>query len=195
MSVDGARPAGLPGQGSRFIDAKVEWRAGTYIPAYVRGYPFIALRPNEKATSVLALDPSADDFKARGGQPLIGADGQPLEQLKSVAAFQGEYRQLTERTQVMTLALNEAGVLQEGTLQVQVLGGEAQTIGGFLVVSETRLRALKGDALQKLMEADALGLAYAQLFSLGNLGNLLAAGGEAVTDTSAEKPKTKRRGK
>jgi hypothetical protein len=46
------------------------------------------------------------------------------------------------------------------------------------------------------MEADALGLAYAQLFSMGSLNNVFAAGGEAAAVTStvtpAEKSKAKR---
>jgi hypothetical protein len=182
---------GLPGQGNRFIDAQGEWTPGVYIPAYVRGYPFIALRPSDKADPVLAFDPSAADFKIRGGQTLLGADGQPTEQLKGIAAFQAEYRQLAERTAVMTQALNVAGVLEEGTLSLKPqAGGEAQQIGGFLVVSEQKLKALSADALKKLMDADALGLAYAQLFSMGNLGNVLAAP-STLPEEKAAKPNVK----
>ena len=78
---------GLPGQGNRFIDAQGEWTPGVYIPAYVRGYPFIALRPSEKADPVLAFDPSAADFTSRNGKALLDADGQPTEQLKGIAAL------------------------------------------------------------------------------------------------------------
>ena len=182
---------GLPGQGNRFIDAQDEWMPGVYIPAYVRGYPFIALRPSDKADPVLAFDPTAADFKTRGGQTLLGADGQPTEQLKGIAAFQAEYRQLAERTAVMTQALKAADVLEEGSLNLQPNnGGEAQKIGGFLVVSEQKLKALSADALKKLMEADALGLAYAQLFSMGNLGNVLAAPSTLPAEKAA-KPNVK----
>ena len=182
---------GLPGQGNRFIDAQGEWTPGVYIPAYVRGYPFIALRPSEKADPVLAFDPSAADFKTRGGQTLLGADGQPTEQLKGIAAFQAEYRQLAERTAVMTQALKAADVLEDGSLSLQPqAGGAAQQIDGFLVVSEQKLKALSADALKKLMDADALGLAYAQLFSMGNLGNLLAAPSTLPAEKAA-KPNVK----
>jgi hypothetical protein len=190
--------AGLPGEGNRFVDPQGEWRPGVYIPAYVRGYPFIALRPNPQADPVLAFDPTAADFKARSGQALLGADGQPAEQLRGIMAFQAEYRQLAERTAVMTQALNDAGVLEEGSLQRQAQAdGEAQKIGGFLVVSETKLRALKGDALQKLMEANALGLAYAQLFSMGSLNNVFNEPGAVpqapTSDTATSKPKRARK--
>lgn len=187
---------GLPGQGNRFIDTHGEWRPGVYIPAYVRGYPFIALRPAENADPVLGFDPAAEDFKVKGGRALMGADGQPSEQLKGIAAFQAEYRQLADRTQAMTLALKDAGVLEEGGLQWQPPnGGEAQKIGGFFVISEQKLRALSPEALKKLMEADALGLAYAQLFSMGNLGSLFTDVATSPNPPSAQvsgKSKTRR---
>jgi hypothetical protein len=182
---------GLQAGSNSFIDAKGEWRANTYIPAYVRGYPFIAIRPTESADPILALDPGAADFKAPGGQPLLNADGQPSEQLKGIMAFQGEYRQLAERTQAMTRALKEADVLEEGSLQLQPNGsGEPQKIGGFLVVSEAKLKALPADALKKLMEADALGLAYAQMFSMGSLGNLFGQPTQGTAERSATPAKT-----
>ncbi|MEI7429059.1 MAG: SapC family protein, partial [Betaproteobacteria bacterium] len=68
----------------------------------------------------------------------------------------------------------------------------AQKIGGFLIVSEAKLKALAADALKKLMAADALGLAYAQLFSMGNLGNLFAA---PQAPAPAAKPRAKRSSK
>ena len=160
---------------NRFVNAKGEWRAGAYIPAYVRGYPFISIRVADKAEPLLALDPQAADFKAPDGQKLLLADGQPSEMLKGIMAFQGEYRQLAERTHAMVQALQDANVLEEGSLQLQPnAGGEPQKIGGFMVVSESKLKALPTDALKKLMDADALGLAYAQMFSMGSLGNVFA---------------------
>jgi len=181
--------SGLSG-GNRFVDGNGEWRPGAYIPAYVRGYPFIAIRPSEKADPVLVFDPSAADFKTAGGQPLIGVNGEPSEQLKGIMAFQGEYQQLAERTYAMTRALKEAGVLEEGNLQIQPppndKGGETQKIGGFLIVSEQKLKALSAEALKKLSDADALGLAYAQMFSMGSLEHLFAA--PPVAQATSNKP-------
>jgi hypothetical protein len=186
---------GLSDSGNRFVDTQGEWRPGIYIPAYVRGYPFIAIRPAENAEPILALDPQAADFMRPSGQLLIGADGQHSEQLKGIMAFQAEYRQLAERTAVMTKALKDAGVLEEGSLQLQTPDSkEAQKIGGFLVVSEPKLKALPPDALKKLMEADALGLAYAQLFSMGSLPNLFATQAASPSPEPA-KPKARRSSK
>jgi hypothetical protein len=184
---------GLPGEGNRFVDAKGEWRPGAYIPAYVRGYPFIALRPSESAEPILALDPTAADFKAADGLPLLDETGQPGEQLKGILAYQNEFRLLADRTMAIGRVLKDANVLEEGSLQLQAPGSsEVQKIGGFLVVNEQKLRALPADALKKLMEADALGLAYIQLLSMGSLSNLFNDAGGAVPSTPTGKPRTRR---
>jgi hypothetical protein len=111
-------------------------------------------------------------------------------------AFQGEYRQLAQRTHTMVQALKDAGVLEEGSLQLQAnAGGEPQKIGGFLVVSEAKLKALSADALKKLMDADALGLAYAQMFSMGSLGNVFAQPTQGAQPSEAPAKATKRSSK
>jgi hypothetical protein len=188
---------GLADSGNRFVDARGEWRPGAYIPAYVRGYPFIAIRTSETTEPILALDPQAADFMMPGGQKLISADGKPSEQLKGILAFHAEYRQLAERTQMMTQALKNADVLEQGSLQIQPNGaGEPQQIGGFLVVSEQKLKALTPDALKTLLDADALGLAYAQLLSMQSLGNVFnapaAVPSSPILEATSTKPKVRR---
>lgn len=186
---------GLPNAGNRFVDTQGEWRAGAYIPSYVRGYPFIAVRPAPGAEPIIAFDPNAADFKARNGQPLIGSDGQPGEQLKGILAFHGEYQALSERTRALTAALKAEGLLEEGQINVQVPGNtQAAPIGGFLVVSEAKLRALPAEALKRLMDVDAIGLAYAHLLSMNNLANLVGEEAVKINETVSS-PARQRAGK
>ena len=159
---------------NRFVDAQGHWRAGSYVPAYVRGYPFLAVRAADKAEPVLAFDPNAAVFKAAGGQPLLDGDGKPSVALKAIMAFHAEYQQLATATRDMVQALKDAGVLEEGNLQIQLPQQEARKINGFLIVSEAKLKALPAPVLKKLADANALGLAYAQIFSMGKLSALLS---------------------
>lgn len=165
---------GLPNAGNRFVDAKGEWRPGTYIPAYVRGYPFIAIRPAKDVDPIIAFDPNAADFKAKDGVPLLDSNEQPTEQLKGVLSFHSEYQALIERTHKMAEALKAEGVLDEAQLNVPGPDGKPNQIGGFLVVNEGKLRALPAEGIKRLMDADAIGLAYAHLFSMSNLDQLLS---------------------
>lgn len=81
-----------------------------------------------------------------------------------------------EATAAAAKALNEAQVLESAGLTFNPADAqsEPQTVSGFMVVNEAKLRALDGAALEKLNQANALGLAYAQLFSMKNLENLTA---------------------
>ena len=175
---------GLPNAGNRFVDAKGEWRPGTYIPAYVRGYPFIAVRTAKDAEHIIAFDPNAADFKTKDGVPLLGSDEQPTEQLKGILAFHAEYQGLLTRTHQMAEALKTEGVLEEAQLNIMGPDGKPNHIGGFLIVNEGKLRALPADALKRLMDADAIGLTYTHLFSMSNLNQLLS---ESPTTTKSRR--------
>src|SRR5690606_12996331 len=53
--TDGQQPApvavlGLRGQENLFVDGDGQWRANTYIPAYIRRYPFIFLENADQFT-------------------------------------------------------------------------------------------------------------------------------------------------
>ena len=167
---------------NRFVDDAGQWRAGAYIPAWVRRYPFLAVSPDGKQDPVLALDPSADVLKQKGGEPLM-KNGQPSERLKGIVAFNQEFAAIAERTNAIVSALQAAGVLEEGSLKFAPPGTppeQAQEIKGFLIVSEQKLRALSEESVLKLHKADAFGLAYAQMLSMNNLGNVLAQPATAV---------------
>jgi SapC len=178
--ADGQSPTlvALVGTGdevNHFVNAKGEWRKDTYIPAWVRRYPFFAARSRD-GKDVLAFDDKAGWIMQSGGQSLVGPDGQPTQRLKHIVEFQQNFQLLAERTASVSRALLDAGLLEQGNLRVQPPGSqnqnEAKTVQGFLLVSEKKLRELDGAALHKLQQADALPLAYAQLLSLGSLGNL-----------------------
>lgn len=169
-----------------FIDAQGRWRPGAYVPAYVRGYPFIALRVKGNNEPMLAFDPTAAAFNAAEGQPLVGDDGKPSAQLQAIMAFHNEYQQIAERTRIMAKALMEAGVLEDGTFTLKPIdGGEAKQISGFKTINEAKLKALPAAELKKLIDVDALGLAYAQIFSMASLPHLMAAPTAATAPAAA----------
>jgi hypothetical protein len=94
--------------------------------------------------------------------------------LNGVLAFQREMATALQATAAAAKALHEADVLEASGLRFDPPDGqgEPKTVSGFMVVNEEKLRALNGAALEKLNQANALGLAYGQLFSMKNLQNL-----------------------
>lgn len=159
---------------NQFVDANAQWRQGVYVPAWVRRYPF-ALMMDTKGEGMLAVDVEAPIFEdKRDAQPLVDSDGKPTEQLQKIVKFHQEFLAMSQLTERVVEALVQAEVLEDAGLSVrQAQSDKPLTVQGFMVVNERKLKALQSEQLEKLHRADALGLAYAQLLSMGNLSPLL----------------------
>ena len=130
---------------NQFVDANGQWRPWVYIPAWVRRYPFALM---------------AD---AKG-------DGQPTEQLQKIMEFQRGFLALSQLTERVTNALVQVGVLEDAGFSIRRdQSSKPLNVQGFMVVNETKLKALKMEQVDNLHRADALGLAYAQILSMSHL--------------------------
>lgn len=161
---------------NQFVSATGAWRAQTYIPAWVRRYPFILVNQNAGSpNAALAFDPTSDLLSDQHPVKLL-QESQATEALNGILAFQRNMASSLEATVAVAKALNDAQVLEAASLTFNSPDGtsEPKNVTGFMVVNEEKLRALNGAALEKLNQANALGLAYAQLFSMKNLQNLTA---------------------
>ena len=161
---------------NQFVSATGAWRAQTYIPAWVRRYPFILVNQNaESPNAALAFDPASDMLSDEHPIKLLN-DSQATDALNVILEFQRDVAGALQATVAVVHALNDAQVLEAAGLTFSPADGksEPQTVTGFMVVNEAKLRALDGAALEKLNTVNALGLAYAQLFSMKNLQNLTA---------------------
>lgn len=159
---------------NQFVSATGGWRAQTYIPAWVRRYPFILVNQNAQSpNAALAFDPTSDLLSDQYPVKLL-QERQATETLNGILEFQRNMASALEATATAAKALHDAQVLEAAGLTFNSPDGqsEPQTVSGFMVVNEIKLRALSGAALEDLNKANALGLAYAQLFSMKNLKNL-----------------------
>jgi hypothetical protein len=189
---------GVGNERNLFVGDDGAWRADAYIPAYVRRYPFHALRVDTQPDPLLAIDATyaaalQDETAGNtAGDTLVDAAGKASPFLEDTLAFVRDYLVLAERTEAMCRALMDAGVLEEGSISLQAADGAAHQINGFLSINEERLRTLSSEALVALHKADALGLAYAQMLSLANFAHLplpaAAATATAATPATADQP-------
>jgi hypothetical protein len=163
---------GLANGCNLFVDDQGQWLSGAYVPAYVRRYPWFAVQVSTQGDPLLAMDDTATQLSREQGAPLFDEQGQPSARLQQVMAFEREYIAAAQRTQAMVQALAHAQVLEPAQLTLSAQGGEARQLNGLLLVSEARLQQLTAESLATLHSADALGLAYAQLLSMGNFVHL-----------------------
>lgn len=140
-----------------------------YVPAYVRRYPFMLarLRPESEELS-LCFDGQSGlvgDFK--DGNALF-EDGKPSETTNAILKFCEDFETSAQRTNAFIRDLKEAGLLIDGEVSISSSTGQATPFiyRGFQMVSEEKLRELRGDELRKMNQNGMLPLIIAHLFSM-----------------------------
>ena len=151
-----------------FVDAEGKLIDQVYVPAYVRRYPFLLAKLREDTDELsLCFDPSANAIgEFEEGEPLF-ADGAPTEATKAVLGFCEQFEQAGQRTTLFMKELVDNGLLMDGEVSIQMVDQDKPFIyRGFQMVSEDKLRELRGDTLRKMMKSGLLPLVHAHLFSL-----------------------------
>ena len=179
-SGEGAAPLALFGLNdgvNNFVDAEGNWQKDVYIPAYVRRYPFLLAKFNENSEELtLCFDDKSAviDPTGKEGVPLFEGD-QPSAHTKSVLNFCEQFETAVARTRTFMDELQKLEIIIDGEVQLQHEGMEQPAVyRGFRMVSEEKLRELRGDQLRKIVQNGMLGLIYAHLFSLANVRELFA---------------------
>ena len=140
----------------------------TYIPAYVRRYPFMLARLQPGAQELsLCFDPSSGLVGEFEDGHAVFEDGKPTEALTQILKFCEEFEIAAQRTAAFMKEIVDADLLIDGEVSVQPQGAEQPFIyRGFRMISDEKLRELRGDTLRKLNQNGALPLIIAHLFSL-----------------------------
>lgn len=164
---------GLRDEQNLFLNDNAEWQA-TYIPAYVRRYPFILAADGTGQNFTVCIDESYSGFNTvREGERLLAEDGSQGPILARSVEFLKDYQRQSQLTSDFCRALVEANVLEPVQANIQTRGGEKFAMAGFSCVGRERLKALPGDTLKDWIARGYLDLVYAHLFSLSNMTTLV----------------------
>lgn len=164
---------GLRANENLMVDAESEWKADSYVPAFLRRYPFVlAEKPAGAEGFNVCLDEAWPGLGAEEGEPLFAEDGSNSGVLDGAVKFLQEYQAHLQHTRAFTARLAELDLLIPRTIQVQPANGKAFALDGFFVVDEERVQALKGKPLHELLKSGYLGWIYVHLMSLSNVERL-----------------------
>jgi SapC len=159
-----------------FVDGEGALTSEVYVPAYVRRYPFMLakLRPDTDELS-LCFDPTADAIGPfEDGEPLFEG-GQPTQTTKALLDFCEQFETAGQRTAAFVKELEDSKLLMDGEVSIQPEGAAQPFIyRGFQMVSEDKLRELRGDVARKMIQSGLLPLVYAHLFSLSLIREIFA---------------------
>lgn len=164
-------PLGLMGLNegiNTFIDDEGKLRGPTYVPAYVRRYPFMLakLRPDSEELS-LCFDPMSGVVGAQDEGDRLFEDGKPSQVTQNVLGFCEQFEQAAQRTAQFMEELKSYDLLMDGEVSIQAPANENPFIyRGFQMVNEEKLRDMRGDQLRKINQSGMLPLIHAHLFSL-----------------------------
>jgi len=164
-----------------FVDAEGKLTGETYMPAYVRRYPFMLARLQQNSEELsLCFDPTAEAVAAEGEGDRLFVDGQPSDATRGILGFCEQFEQAGQRTAAFMKELADLKLLIDGEVAIQPEGAPQPFVyRGFQMVSEEKLRELRGDQARKLIQNGLLALVYAHLFSLSLIRDLFARQMEA----------------
>jgi SapC len=151
-----------------FVDDEGKLIDQVYVPAYVRRYPFLLAKLREDTDELsLCFDPSANAIGPFDDGDALFVDGVASEATKTILGFCEQFEQAGQRTTLFMKELVDNGLLMDGEVSIQMVDQDKPFIyRGFQMVSEDKLRELRGDTLRKMMKSGLLPLVHAHLFSL-----------------------------
>lgn len=168
---------GLRQNENLFIDADGKWAPNTYVPAFVRRYPFVlAEKPADQKDGddfTVFLDEGYEGFNTEEGERLFKEDGTDTEMLTNAVNFLGEFQQHVARTHWFMEQIRKHDLLEPRNVRLEK-DGNVINLNGLFVVSEEKLRKLDAKVAQEFLQEGVLGWIYAHLLSLANIDRVSA---------------------
>jgi hypothetical protein len=164
-------------QGSNlFVDANGSWDPSTYLPAFVRRYPFcISKLYVDGAPASERVVCVAQAYVDPAGILLFDARGRPSPRWEQLERLLAQYEADLDRTADLCAALARLDLLTP--FSMQVVDGRKKVelhMGGMYRVDEPRLRELRPASHKALVSKGYMGSIYAHLHSLENFSRLYA---------------------
>lgn len=179
---------GMAGAENLFL-ADGRWDPNTYVPAYIRRYPFcmarVTLNEVEQADRLICVE---KEFFADDGERMFDDEGKPLARWQPIEKLLNEYEADLERTREMSSILADYALFEPFTLQASLRDGGALNLAGMYRVEEKKLEFLNAAQHRNLFRKGIMGRIYAHLLSMDNFGRLMARKNTAAAIQNAAAP-------
>lgn len=157
-----------PGQ-NLYVGGDGRW-LGSYVPASLRAHPFHLGWEGGEAT--LCVDEASGLLVGDGtGEPFFDERGDLSAPVREVWTFLSQTAESILALEGAAAVLAQAGVLEPWPITVERADGQ-QTLSGLFRIAEGSLNAADDATFTTLRRAGVLPVAYAQMFSMGNLAQL-----------------------
>ena len=177
---------GVSDSENHFIEEDGGWKKGTYIPAFVRRYPFVFSTDQENKNFILNIDESFDGCNTDGrGERLFDSDGNKTVYLQNILRFLQEYQGQFRRTEAYCDRLLELGLLKPMQAQFSLPGGAQRSLAGFMAVDRDALKKVSDEDLRRMFDTDELECTFLHLFSMRHFQSMISQFPEGLSDDTA----------
>lgn len=156
---------GLRDNENLFLHSDNSWEPNTYIPAYIRRYPFIFSEMPDNEQLTLCVDMNEKIVGENLDQPFFGDDGKPSDLANNALEFCKSYHAAAQQTIAFSRALAEADILVDREAQINVSGNKRINFSGFKIIDEKKLGELDDKTFLEFRKQGWLPFIYAHLFS------------------------------
>ncbi len=165
-----------------FVTPDGEWDRFTYVPAYVRRYPFILLGEQNAERLQLGVDEAANSNHAEARALFEGE--KETETVRAALSMCEQFHQAYLFTREFSQAMADSKLVEERTLDVQLANGEKMNVGTFMAVNEERFKDLPDSKILDWKKKGFLHAVYFHLQSLNNWDTLLAKANDRANSTA-----------
>jgi len=150
-----------------------EWAQGTYVPAYVRRYPFGFIAHGNGFA--LGIDTVSERIVRAGdeGAPLF-TNGEPTDLTKQALQFCDAYRAETDATRAFCAALLSKELLIDRRADAVLPSGRKLGVDGFQIVDASKFGALDSKTVVEWHHKGWLALVHFHFASLDRFEDLVA---------------------
>lgn len=156
---------GLRDSENLFVSDKGEWEPNTYVPAYIRRYPFIFSEMPESEQLSLCIDNEPGILEEGGEQRFFDDEGQPSELAKNALEFCKSYHAAAQQTLEFSKMLTESGLLVDRQAEIDAGDGKKINFSGFQIIDEKKLTEVDDKTYCEWRKKGWIPFIYAHLFS------------------------------
>ena len=131
-----------------FVDEKGDWQPNTYVPTYMRRYPFYIARQDAESEPIICIDDTSPFFSPDGDKALF-EDGKPSDDLNRIMEFTRTYQRQLELTSEYAQAIAAKGLLEEQGVSFRVGDEVKASVNGFQTIIRAKFDELDGETLKE----------------------------------------------
>jgi hypothetical protein len=166
---EGAVPVAILGltEGENlFVNTNGDWHeAGSYIPSYIRRYPFILAEVKDTDQLTLCIDDTLAVIDRSSAMKLFDGSGKPTAMTSNALEFCKSFHAATLQTREFCVALNASGLLVAREAEIPLPNGQKLRFGGFRVIDEQKWTTLDDQTFLEWRRRGWAAAVYAAIFS------------------------------